>query len=521
MTVSRRAVEAFLGRRLDDYTWIKQAPRRDVEDAIRGLRTRPRFKTDPWDHQLACFYIGACVPDFLFLLDMGAGKTKILADLLQYRIDRGQVERGLITVPYGINVESWGDALATHSHLRPNLVTATNIEEKWRQLTNPRGQITVIDYPSLQWSLAYKAKIQGKKAKQMKIDPDRLDHVRGMYQFLGIDEVQAVGNPDSLWFALIDGLSRTMRYRHSTTGTVFGKDPGDMWGPFYLTDRGETLGQNLGIFRSAFFEEKVKPYKGIDYIPIGRMMPKLNQMIKHRSIEYDEHEMHDLPSSQFIHDVMTMGPEQQEHYLRALDGIISAGGIVAELDAAWIRMRQIVSGYLKWSDEHGPQKLVFADNPKLNALERRLREMTDSKVVIAYQYTETAELIAERLNRMGIKFEWYYGGTKDKPGSRRRFIDDPSVRVFLMNTQAGGVGTDGLQAVARYMILFESPTEPKARRQVIKRIRRPGQKHRTVFVDLMLRRTLDMGLQEALKEGIDLYDLVIRGKAKRGGLIGG
>jgi non-specific serine/threonine protein kinase len=184
-------------------------------------------------------------------------------------------------------------------------------------------------------------------------------------------------------------------------------------------------------------------------------------------------------------------------------------------------MRQICSGYLAWKDEHGDHVVYFKQNSKLDGVERLLDEMGGTKAVIAYDYTDTGAMLVERVKHMGLDYEWFYGGTKDKSASRQRFMTDPKCRVMVMNSSAGGTGNDGLQKVARYMILYESPSSPTERKQVIKRIHRHGQEHRCFIYDLTYRGTVESGILQDIAEGNDLYDKVVNGRITRSALLGG
>ena len=106
--------------------------------------------------------------------------------------------------------------------------------------------------------------------------------------------------------------------------------------------------------------------------------------------------------------------------------------------------------------------------------------------------------------------------------ARRRFLDDPACRVFVMNSEAGGTGNDGLQKVARYMVFYESPTPVITRKQTEKRVHRPGQKERVFIYDLALKRSVDGGILTLLAEGKDLYSSVVGAsqKSRKGWLLG-
>lgn len=516
--ISKRAVQAYLGREFSSFEWMKRLPREVLLAEMARFKVPPKFKTEDWLHQLVCHYIGMCEPRFLFLLDMGLGKSKIISDLVTQALRERRLNHALVLVPRLVNIDSWGDALADHSDLEANLVTVEEIEAKRELLLRPTGDITVIDYMGLQWALS--RKVKGKKgANKLEPDPALVAKAQRLYNFLGIDESHKLRNPDSLWFSLVDQLSATSRQVYATTGTLFGRSPEELWPQFKLVDRGETFGENKGLFHGAFFKAKQSPWKGAVFEYDKSKTRLLNRMIAHRSVRYDEDEVSDLPPLMRHKIQMDMGVDQNEHYLRALEGIINAGGDPRALEAPWIRMRQLTSGYLKWRDANGDHLLHFKHNPKLEMLVRLVDEaIGSSKVIVCYDYTDTGALICKRLKAEGINHEWFYGGTKDKPGSRRRFLNDPECKVFVMNSEAGGTGNDGLQKVARYMIFFESPSPVITRKQTEKRIHRPGMGGQAFIYDLVMRKTVDAGILKALGEGRDLYDDVMRGK--KNGLLG-
>lgn len=516
MIIARQALEDYVSREFNSYLWMKKLNRQALEQELARFPVPPRFKTKPWLHQLVCFYIGLCEPEFLYLLDMGLGKSKILLDLITQRQREKRLRRALVTVPRLINIDSWGDDILRHSDLEPTLAMVEEIEAKREHLLNPRGDLTVIDYQGLQWALCVKRK--GKKGNELVRDDKLVRMAQRLYNFIGIDESHKLSNHESLWFGIMRQLTREAQFVYATTGTLFGRNVENIWSQFYLVDRGDTFGENLGPFRATFFTTKMNPWKGAVYTYDRKQTRQLNKMLQHRSIRYDDDEISEMELPKRMPAItikLEMSDEQREHYMRALQGVIDAGDDPKVMEAPWIRMRQITSGYLKWKDGHGDHIVRFKRNPKLEALERLYDEMGDSKLVIPYVYTDTGQLISERLTALKIKHEWFYGGTKDKLGSRHRFMEDPACRVMVMNAESGGTGNDGMQKVARYMAFYESPPVI-TRKQTEKRIDRPGQTKRTYFYDLMMRGTCDKGILDNIKDEKDLFDSVVKAtKAER------
>ncbi len=469
---------------------------------------------------MVCFYIAITQPRFLFLLDMGLGKTKLIADVLTQLIRERKVTRGLVGVPRVINMDSWEEDLLKHSELEPWPCNVSDTEEKWDRLAYPKGEITMIDYQGL--SLATCRKVPGKgKKNKLERDDKKIRHLQKTYDFICLDESHKLGNHGNLWFSVINQLTKQSEYCYATTGTLFGHDLEAMWAQFYLVDRGETFGPNLGLFRDAFFTAKVNPWKGMVYTPRTGMARSVNRMLQHRSVRYDEDEVTELPARVIRPVKMTMGDEQREAYLKVLEDSINYDSESGDKrESWWLKMRQITSGYLRWSDEYGDHQINFKENPKLMALERALENAGRHKMVVCYDYTPTGLMITNHLKGLGVDVEWYYGGTKDKSACRRRFMEDPKCRVFVMNSEAGGTGNDGLQKVARYMVMYETPCSPTTRKQTIKRIHRPGQEGRVFIDDLVLKGTVDMGILKNVMAGIDLHDQVMKGRVTREMLMG-
>jgi len=518
MKLARGAVREYLSRDLDDFRWMKALLREQILRELASFKVKPVFKTEPWLHQLVCFYIGLCQPKFLFLLDMGLGKSKIVADLITQRIREKKIDRACVMVPRLSNIDSWMDGLALHSDLEPCPVKVSDTEAKWEALAYPKGEVTLVDYQG--FTLATSTRKYSSKTKYDLVrDDKKIKHLQRTYKFIDLDESHKLSNHNNLWFHLLDPFTKTADYCYANTGTLFGKDVEDLWAQFFLVDRGETFGPNLGLFRAGFFQAKMNPWKGTIYTFDKKADKLLNDMLQHRSIRYDETEVQDLPKLTQRRHAIRMGDEQRQHFLRALEGLINANGVIQNLDANWLRMRQISSGYLAWKDEHGDHLLPFKDNPKLDAVEQLVDEMGDSKIVIAYDYTETGRLIVERIKSMGLGYVWFYGGTKDKSAARQSFLHDTKCRVMVMNSEAGGTGNDGLQDCARYLVIYESPTPPDSRRQLIKRLHRSGQKRRTFVYDLEAVGSLDKGIIDNAEAGIDFHSQVINGRFKKKDLL--
>lgn len=521
MVMKKGAVEEYLNRRMNSYQWIKKLSQDQLAEELKSFKVKPYFKTNPWKHQLACFLIGMTEPRFLKLLDMGAGKTKIILDIATQLQREKRFKKGLVLVPRLVNFESWETACEVHSDLEP-LICDGSIEEKWEKLITSKADLSLIDYAGLQLAVSRKTIITKGKKKVPGFLPDakKIRQLKKVYNFAALDESHKVQNPESLRFRILKPLTKNFDFVYPLTGTLFGRNPESLWSQFYLADRGETFGSTLGVFREGFFVETPGAWGKVDRQFDKKKTRLLHKFIQNKSIRYDEHELDSLPELTTNNILLSFGEEQRKHYLRALEGLINAQGKLRDIDSAWVRMRQILSGYLQWRDEYGDHLIRFKENPKLEMLLEIIEDSGDSKVVVSTEYTQSGALITEALKDLKIGYDWLYGKTKDPKQCVTSFKTNPDKRVLVMNSEAGGTGVDGLQAVSRYLVFFESPPSPLTRKQTLKRVHRPGQTRRTFIYDLTIKKSIDVRILDFIKEGNDLHSGVVDGSFNVSALIG-
>src|SRR5262245_21422236 len=279
-----------------------------------------------------------------------------------------------------------------------------------------------------------------------------------------------------------------------------------------LIDGGMSLGETLGLFRSALFRTKINPYGGYEYTFIAKETATLNRLLAHNSIRY-EVEQSTLPA--MVHIIKEVGLEgdAEIYYQRARDALKAAKGNVREIRNVFLRMRQISSGFLGYADDDTGEKAQyeFPENPKLEllmALVESIRE--DRKIVVYHDFIWSGDKIAAGLAERGIGYVKVGGHAKVEPGMLDRFAKDPKIRVFVLST-AGAYGLN-LQA-AQYGIFYESPVSIITRKQMIRRIERQYSEHARVFLyDLVSVGTMDQRILDFYNAGKDLFDAIIKGK---------
>lgn len=496
-----RVVRGFIARELDDCRDIKNLRKEALTREFSRLTPPPVFHTKPYRHQLVAFLLGISYPRFLFFLDMGLGKTKVVLDLLRYYRDCGKMRRALVLVPNVANMTEWKMQTATH---QPSM-SVENIERA--DYVHAQADVVVCNYQRLAHLLSDKARV----GRHNKLVPNQeaIKEFAANYDSLILDESTAIKNHLSLTHRIVRQLASRMRIVYALTGTPFGREPADLWPQFKVVDNGETLGDTIGLFREAFCKRVPATFGfGFNYVFKESMRAQLNRMIQHRSIQYSTEDCVDLPERVFTRTPVILGVAGRDIYdgLRNRLRAEMADGEIVE--ASFARLRQAASGF---TVVDGENVLIKDSQGKLDAISDVLdNTRCTTKIVVFHEFIFSGETISQHLKSAKIRHVRLWSGTKDKEGVVRKFTTDPKCRVFVVNNQSGAFGLN-LQ-VANYVLYYESPCSPIVRAQTEKRCHRVGQTKKVFYYDLVSRNTVDERILAFLRQGRDLREEILRGK---------
>ncbi|MCF3110717.1 SNF2 family helicase [Niabella sp. CC-SYL272] len=113
---------------------------------------------------------------------------------------------------------------------------------------------------------------------------------------------------------------------------------------------------------------------------------------------------------------------------------------------------------------------------KIEELVREITEnMSDHKALIFSQFLGMLGLIRQKLEALGIKYEYFDGSTSapDREKAIQSFQKNEEVRVFLISLKAGGVGLN--LTAADYVYIVDPWWNPAVEQQAIDRTHRIGQ----------------------------------------------
>jgi len=136
------------------------------------------------------------------------------------------------------------------------------------------------------------------------------------------------------------------------------------------------------------------------------------------------------------------------------------------------------------------------DSAKYDMLMELLQNLIEGKhkTVIFSQYTQMLSIIRQDLQRLGIKFCYLDGSTKDRMGVVKEFNEDPTIFVFLVSLKAGGTGLNLVGADS--VIHYDPWWNPAAEDQATDRVHRIGQKSNVSSYKLVTMGTIEEKILE-------------------------
>jgi len=525
MSISKEAIQDYLDREPESKAWVKTLRPLEVEFELGNIKPPPNFTIPSFRvDQKICFVLGVAYPEILFMTDLGLGKTGLSLELLSYFYDNKFIRRAFVFCPTNEVADGWVDEIEKWQFKIPYLlVTDRSSKAKWKTVTDFTNGIVIGTYMGIAAMVADLQLVIDKRTgkpeerngkptdrRSRQIVKAKLDELTQGVDAVVFDQSTKLGNRDSLSFKVCNKFADTAQIRYGLAGRAFGRDPFMLWSQFYVVDRGVALGRHISMYREAFWWREETPW-GDKWHLRKRREKKLGQRISASSIRYAVDECLELPAKvPPIVRKFDVSDDTWTYYMQEADKLVKARGNYREVKNAFLRMRQISSGFVGFIDDDTGERaqIEFRKNPKLDMTLAWLDEIPeDRKVLIYHVFTHSGHKLCEALDKAGYRHGWLWGGTKDWAGIKTAFNTDPNFRVLVLNTAKGAMGLN-LQ-VANYTIFYESPATPIDRYECEGRTFRDGQQYRPFYFDPVMRDSVDEDILLFHAEGNDLQKSLV------------
>ncbi|MBS1758647.1 MAG: SNF2 helicase associated domain-containing protein [Bacteroidetes bacterium] len=382
--------------------------------------------------------------------DMGLGKTVQALSFLEYFRATNDSIKALVVCPTTLiynwenEIKKFTPALTYRIHHGP---LRTRIKE---ELLN--HDVTITTYGTLRSDIKLLMNVN--------------------FDYVILDESQAIKNPSSK-VTRAAGLLNA-KNRLCMSGTPLQNNTFDIFAQMNFLNPGmlgtmEFFRQEFAIPIDKFGEQDRKEHLKKILYPfilrrtkeqVAKDLPEKQEMILFCEMEDEQRSIYDAYRNDFRNQILGTIETQgiQKSQLTILQGLM--------------KLRQICDSPAILNE----QEKFDNHSIKLEELSREITEnIGDHKALIFSQFLGMLALIREKLEKLGVKYEYFDGSTSapDREKAIQSFQNNDEVRVFLISLKAGGVGLN--LTAADYVYIVDPWWNPAVEQQAIDRTHRIGQ----------------------------------------------
>ena len=316
------------------------------------------------------------------------------------------------------------------------------------------------------------------------------------FDYIVLDESQAIKNPSSKVTKAASLLKA--KNRLCMSGTPLQNNTFDIYAQMNFLNPGmlgsiEFFRQEFAIPIDKFGEPEQKEHLKKILYPfilrrtkeqVARDLPEKTETVLFCEMDKEQRRIYDAYRNDYRSRILGTIEEQgiQRSQLTILQGLM--------------KLRQICdSPAILNEDEKFPNHSI-----KLDELAREITEnISNHKALVFSQFLGMLGLIREKLDELGVKYEYFDGSTSapDREKAIQSFQKQEEVRVFLISLKAGGVGLN--LTAADYVYIVDPWWNPAVEQQAIDRTHRIGQTKNIFAYRMICKDTIEdkiMQLQE-------------------------
>lgn len=292
------------------------------------------------------------------------------------------------------------------------------------------------------------------------------------FDYLVLDESQAIKNPSSKVTRAASLLHA--KHRLCMSGTPLQNNTFDIFAQMNFLNPGmlgsmEFFRQEFAIPIDKFGEEDRKDHLRKILYPfilrrtkeqVAKDLPEKTETILYCEMENEQKKIYEAYRNDYRNQILGTIETQgiQRSQLTILQGLM--------------KLRQICDSPAILNETEKFENHSI----KLDELTREITEnISNHKALVFSQFLGMLGLIRERLNQLGVKYEYFDGSTAapDREKAIQNFQNEKTVRVFLISLKAGGVGLN--LTAADYVYIVDPWWNPAVEQQAIDRTHRIGQ----------------------------------------------
>jgi len=479
----------------------------------------PRFKTEPFAHQLAEVDAHWATPYRCLWWEQGTGKTKAIIDTAAALYREGKIDAVFIIAPGGVHDNWIRDEIPTHM---PDDIPVMSHAFQTKSMRTKRFQAyapTLLEFEGMAICAMSFDSIMTQKKRGAKIKYLGAEYAKafltGRKCLFVVDEGSYIKTPGAQVTKRLLAAAKYAEYRRLLNGTPVIDSPMHAYSQVKWADA--EIWSSIGIHQFQHYKVMFGLWQQ-QQMGNGRSFPKL---LRFRNLNLLKEKMEEIGSRIRKDDVMDLPPKvyqriyydlspKQRAVYTALEKHMEVDlgdDDMLTVDMAIVRdlrLQQITSGFAP-TDDGGAANLVTIcdDAPRLKALEGVI-ERTDGSAIIWAKFKEEKKNIAALLKKMGHSYVVY--DSKNRVQAKEDF-QSGKVRFFVAN-QSSGAARGITLTKASTVIYYSNTFSLDDRAQSEDRAHRSGQTKSVNYIDIIAKETVDLKIVETLLRKQDTSDTI-------------
>ena len=425
--------------------------------------------------------------------DMGSGKTVVVLAAINDLLKDGHVKRVLIFSTPKICKTVWQQDAADWkelAHLAPLMAVCTGstpAAERQAAVENEDNKILLVTFDLAPWFF------------------QTFKHSHGC-DMLVIDESTKIAAGGKQFKAMRSYL-RDFHTRVITTGTPVEENWQNIFYQVMVCDNGASLGRSKSLFLSRFFYPV--DYQGYKWdLRLGGDKSIFSK-IKHLICTLPDYR-HELPPLTIELNYIELDTESRDYYENFSATMVDQKRDVEASNAGVLgeKLRQIANGFIYRTNEEDQRQVFYIHNLKQKALSYVLRQATEKKVIIAWNFKEELKR-ALKILPVGSYIEL---DPQNVEQSIEHWKNTPTCKYLIMHPKSA---SHGLRLEKASLLVLLSPIWSRdGWLQLIARMHRRGQLKPCRAVVLVAKNTVDekeLSVIEDKAENTELLKISLSG----------
>jgi SNF2 family DNA or RNA helicase len=414
--------------------------------------------------------------------EQGTGKTSSVIWAADYLMNIGQVKRVLVICPLSIMQSAWQNDLFKFAMHRTTAIAHSHSREKRIEAIKSGAEFVIINFDGTE------------------IVFDALDEAN--FDLIVIDECNALKNPNTNRWKIINKLVKPRTWLWMLTGTPAAQSPMDAYGLAKMVNP-----SGVPKFSGGFKDMVMQRVTQFKWVPRPRSEDVVHQALQ-PAIRFTKEECLDLPEMTYTTREVPLTQQQRKYYKLIKQQMMAtaAGEEITAVNAAATlnKLLQLSCGAV-YSDTG--EIVAFDAKNRVDALKEVIEEASN-KVLVFVAYTHAIHIIHEELTKAGISAEVINGKV---PVTRRtdifnKFQTEHDPQVLIIQPQAAA---HGVTLTAANVVVWWGPiTSCEIYMQANARVHRSGQRNPCTVVHLQ-GSEVEKKVYTMLQGNIDVHSRVV------------